>query len=109
MALARNEREVRRGFWRKLKGTAAKLPCAEDLVAAYYCAFDRQTPARVKAMLVASLAYFVVPTDALPDIMPALGFTDDAAVLAGAIRLVASHILPEHRAAAQRVLETKNS
>jgi uncharacterized membrane protein YkvA (DUF1232 family) len=109
VALARNEREVRRGFWRKLKVTAAKLPFAEDLVAAYYCAFDRQTPARVKAMLVASLAYFVVPADALPDIMPALGFTDDAAVLAGAIRLVASHILPEHRAAAQRALETKSS
>jgi uncharacterized membrane protein YkvA (DUF1232 family) len=37
--------------------------------------------------------------------MPILGFTDDAAVLATAIRLVASHIRPEHRDAARAALK----
>jgi uncharacterized membrane protein YkvA (DUF1232 family) len=34
-----------------------------------------------------------------------LGFTDDAAVLATAIRLVASHITPDHREAARAALQ----
>jgi uncharacterized membrane protein YkvA (DUF1232 family) len=42
-----------------------------------------------------------LPTDAIPDALPILGFTDDAAMLAAAINLMASHIRPEHRAAAK--------
>ncbi len=101
---AADEQEVRRGFWRKLRRLAAHLPFAEDLIAAHYCAFDRQTPLKVKAVLVGALAYFVLPTDAIPDFLPVIGYTDDAAVLAAAIKLVASHITPEHREAARRGL-----
>ena len=107
-ALARrfavDEQEVRRGFWRKLRRLAAQLPFAEDLIAAHYCAFDRQTPLKVKAVLIGALAYFVLPTDVVPDYLPVIGYTDDAAVLAAAIKLVASHITPEHREAAGRML-----
>ena len=46
---ARDERTVRRGFWVKVKRFGAGLPFAEDLLAAYYCAFDRDTPLQVKA------------------------------------------------------------
>ena len=88
---------LRRGFWRKTRHLAARLPFAEELLAAYYCAFDRDTPLQVKTTLVASIAYFVMPLDAIPDVLPALGFTDDAAVLATAVKLVASSIRPEHR------------
>src|SRR6185369_16668703 len=102
--LARDEDTVRRGFWRKLRRFAAQLPFAEDLLAAWYCAFDRDTPLKVKAALVGALAYFVLPFDVIPDMMPLLGFADDAAVLATALRLVASHMKPEHRAAAKRAL-----
>jgi uncharacterized membrane protein YkvA (DUF1232 family) len=101
---ARDEQEVRRGFWSKAKAVARQLPFAEDMVAAYYCAFDRDTPIQVKATLLGALAYFVLPTDAIPDMLPMLGFTDDAAVLLGALRLVSGHIRPEHREAAQRAL-----
>jgi uncharacterized membrane protein YkvA (DUF1232 family) len=101
----RDEAAVRRGFWSKLRRVAAGLPFAEDLVAAYYCAFDHDTPLKVKAALLAALAYFVLPIDFMPDVMPVLGFTDDAAVLATAIRMVASHIRPEHRAAAHAAIE----
>ena len=88
-------------FWRKLARVAAHIPFAEDLLAAYYCAFDRDTPLPVKATLVGALAYFVLPFDAIPDYLPVIGFTDDAAVLATAIRLVANHIRPAHREAAK--------
>ena len=88
--VARDEETVRREFWRKLKRFAARLPFAEDLLAAYYCAFDRDTPFQVKAALIGALAYFVLPFDAMPDIMPLLGFADDAAILATALRIVST-------------------
>ena len=102
--VATNEERVRRDFWRKAARVAARLPFAEDLLAAYYCAFDRDTPLQVKAALLGALAYFVLPFDVIPDMMPLFGFADDAAVLATALRLVASHLRPEHREAAKRAL-----
>ena len=56
------------------------------------------------AALVGALAYFVLPTDFIPDVLPIIGYSDDAAVLAAAIKLVSSHIRPDHREAAQRAL-----
>ena len=102
---AANEAHVRAGFWPKIRATISYIPFAEDALAAYYCAFDRETPGSVKAALVGALAYFVLPFDAIPDIVPILGFTDDAAMLAAAIKLVADHIRPEHRDAARKSLE----
>lgn len=93
-----------RGFWRKMRSVAARIPFAEDAVAAYYCALDRETPVRVRAAILGALAYFVLPADAVPDLLPALGFADDAAVLAATLQLVAAHVLPEHREAARRAL-----
>jgi uncharacterized membrane protein YkvA (DUF1232 family) len=98
-SFARDEETVRRGFWPKARRVAARLPFAEDLLAAYYCAFDRATPLQVKAALVGALAYFVLPFDGVPDVL--LGYTDDAAVLLTALRMVAGHMRPEHREAAQ--------
>jgi uncharacterized membrane protein YkvA (DUF1232 family) len=100
----RDEERVRRGFWPKLRRVAAKLPFAQDLLAAYYCAFDRRTPLQVKAALLGALAYFVLPADAMPDILPLLGYTDDALVLVTALRMVSGHIRDEHREAAREAL-----
>jgi uncharacterized membrane protein YkvA (DUF1232 family) len=96
---------MQRDFWHKAARVAARLPFAEDLLAAYYCAFDRATPMHVKAALLGALAYFVLPFDFMPDILPFLGFTDDAAVLLTAVRMVAGHMRPEHRDAARVALE----
>ena len=103
--LAEDRESVRRRFWIKLKRVVARLPFAEDLLAAYYCAFDKQTPRHVQAALLGAIAYFILPFDFIPDMLPVLGFTDDAAVLATAIRMVATHITPEHRDAARAALK----
>jgi uncharacterized membrane protein YkvA (DUF1232 family) len=103
--LARDRESVRRRFWSKLKRVAARLPFAEDLLAAYYCAFDRETPRHVQVALLGAVAYFILPFDFVPDMLPVLGFTDDAAVLATAIRMVASHITDDHRRAARAALQ----
>jgi uncharacterized membrane protein YkvA (DUF1232 family) len=104
-AFAEQEHKVRRDFWAKLKRFAAHLPFVEDLVAAYYCALDPATPMRVRGMLLATIAYFILPIDLIPDIVLGLGFADDAALLTAVIGMVAAHITPMHRAAAARALD----
>jgi uncharacterized membrane protein YkvA (DUF1232 family) len=103
--LARDSERVRKGFWAKFKRVASSLPFAEELVAAYYCAFDLRTPRHVQVALLGALAYFILPFDFVPDLLPLLGFGDDAAILATALRMVATHITPEHRAAAHAALQ----
>jgi uncharacterized membrane protein YkvA (DUF1232 family) len=102
--LAQDPESLRKRFWLKLKRVAVKLPFMEDLLAAYYCAFDRQTPRHVQAALLGAIAYFVLPFDFIPDMLPILGFTDDAAILATALRMVATHITPAHREAARAAM-----
>lgn len=101
----RDEETVRAGFWPKLKRVAAKLPFAEDLLAGYYCAFDRATPRHVQIALLGALAYFVFPADIVPDMLPMIGFTDDAAILATVLKLVSTNISEIHRTAARRTLD----
>lgn len=91
-------------FWKKLKRVLARVPFAEDLVAAYYCAMDSETPAYVRAVLLGAVAYFILPVDMIPDILAGLGFTDDASVLAAAIAAVGRHLQPKHRLLAQKAL-----
>lgn len=103
-AMERRERKVRRDFWGKFRRVAGHIPFADDLVAAYYCALDVNTPLRVRGTLLGALAYFILPIDMVPDFIAGFGFTDDAAVLAAAISMVSAHITPSHRAAAARAL-----
>ena len=102
--IARNEKIVDRDFWTKLRKVAGKVPFAEDAAAAYFCAVDPTTPAKVKATLFAALAYFVMPFDVVPDFLAGIGFTDDAAVIALALSMVAKNIQPGHRARARAAL-----
>lgn len=92
-------------FWKKLKRVLARIPFAEDLVAAYYCAADPETPGYVRAVLLGAVAYFVLPIDMVPDILAGLGFTDDASVLAAAVAAVGRHLQPCHRERARKALD----
>ena len=100
-AIARYERIVADGFWDKLLRLAGRVPFAEDLAASFYCVTDPATPAKVKGILLAALAYFVLPVDAIPDFLPVIGFTDDAAVFAIAFGLVSRSIKDDHYRAAR--------
>lgn len=101
---AREEATVRRDFWTKLKRLGGRIPFAEDLIAAYFCAVDPSTPNRVRLILMGAIAYFILPTDAVADFIPLLGFADDAAILAAAMTQVAGAITPEHKARAKAAL-----
>lgn len=95
---------VRRGFWSKIRGTLGKISFVEEAVAAFYAATDPLTPGWVKATLIGALAYFVLPFDGIPDFIVALGYTDDLAVLLGAMRAVGSHVTEAHRERAREAL-----
>jgi uncharacterized membrane protein YkvA (DUF1232 family) len=103
--LAADESGLRQRIWNKLKRETANIPFVEDALTAHYCAFDRNTPLYVKLALVGAVVYFLVPDDLIPDSIPVLGVADDAAVLAGAMKIFAAHIKPEHRQAAKLMLE----
>jgi uncharacterized membrane protein YkvA (DUF1232 family) len=100
-----NEQLVARGFWPKIRRVAARVPFAAEALAAWYAVQDRETPASAKGMMLAGLAYFVLPTDVIPDFIAGLGYTDDAAVLMAMVSLVGRHIQPRHREAAQAAVE----
>lgn len=91
-------------FWKKLRDNAGRIPFASELVAVWYCAIDPRTPSRVKAILMAAIAYFVLPIDLIPDFVLGLGYTDDLVVLAAAVRAVRPWINDSHRERARDAL-----
>lgn len=100
-----NEQRVTRGFWPKIRRVASKVPFAADALSLWWCAKDPTTPTAAKGMMLAALAYFVLPTDAIPDVLPAIGFTDDAAVIAALIAIVGKNLKPRHRDEAKTFLD----
>ena len=100
----RQQKRAKRKLVPKLLRVAGRIPFADDLASAYYCALDPDTPMKVKLVLFAAISYFVLPVDAIPDLVTGLGFTDDATVLATALGVVGSHIQEHHRLAARRLL-----
>lgn len=99
-----NEVRVREGFWPKVRKVAAKVPFIDDVLAVWWCARDPETPIAAKGMMMAALAYFILPTDVIPDVLAGVGFTDDAAVIAALLAVVGKNIKDRHRAAARRFL-----
>lgn len=102
--VAGQEDFVRRRFWAKVKRTIGRVPFLDQAVAAYYAATDPATPVRVKALLFAALAYFIVPADMIPDVLVGIGFVDDLAVLGTVIKSLRPHITDAHLARARAAL-----
>lgn len=99
-----DEEIVDAGFIDKVRKTLGRVPFSSEAVASYFCASDPDTPRSVKITIMAALAYFVVPTDMVPDFIAGLGFTDDAAVFWAAWRSIQGHIKDNHREQADAFL-----
>ncbi|MTI42877.1 uncharacterized membrane protein YkvA (DUF1232 family) [Roseibium hamelinense] len=95
---------VRERLLKTARKAARQIPFMEDVVAGYYCALDPATPSKVRASLLAALAYFVLPVDVVPDFIVGIGFGDDATILMGVIAMVRSHVRDEHITAAKEAL-----
>ena len=100
-----NEMRVRKGFWPKMRRTAARIPFAGQAMAAWYAAQDPKTPLAAKGLILGALAYFVLPVDAIPDVCAGIGFTDDAAVIAAVLATLGAHLKPRHHDQAAQALK----
>jgi uncharacterized membrane protein YkvA (DUF1232 family) len=100
-----NETRVREGFWPKMGRVAARIPFAGQVVSVYYAARDPQTPMAAKGIMMGALAYFVLPVDAIPDVLAGIGFTDDAAVITAVLATLGANVKRRHREAAERALD----
>ena len=100
-----NEQRVDEGFWPKIRRVVARVPFAKDALSVWYCAKDDDTPIAAKGMMLAALAYFVLPIDAIPDFIVGLGYTDDAAVFAALLAVLGRNLKPKHKEAARRDIE----
>ncbi len=90
---------------RKAARLVGKVPFVRDIVAAYYAVMDPATPVRARLVLTTAIAYFVLPIDLIPDFLPMLGFTDDMAVLAMAVKTVADAVKGQHYDRADAALQ----
>ena len=101
--MGENGRYTDRDFWRKLNRFAkiAGRKVVEKALCLYYATTAKETPTWAKGVMGGALTYFIAPVDAIPDIVPFAGFTDDFGVLVCAVITVNAHITEkiEQRAA----------
>lgn len=94
-------------FWRTLakviKLTGVGL--IEKALVLYYSAKDDSTPKWAKSVIFGALGYFVFPLDAIPDIVPVAGYTDDISVIIAALGTVTLYIKDEHKQLAKAKVE----
>ena len=100
-----NEVRVKAGFWPKIGRVAARIPFANQAVSVYYAARDPETPMAAKGIMLGALAYFVMPIDAIPDVLAGIGFTDDAAVITAVIATLGANVRKRHRELAEKALD----
>ena len=81
-------------FWEKVKKFAIKAGSNVIYAALklYYALQSTDTPAWAKAVILGALGYFIAPIDAIPDMVPVVGFADDLGVLAAAAATVSLYI-----------------
>jgi len=93
-------------YWEKINGFAkgAGKEVVEKALQLYYSMQASNTPTWAKAVIIAALGYFISPLDAIPDIVPFVGFADDLGVLAAAIATVATYITDDVKAKAEAKL-----
>jgi uncharacterized membrane protein YkvA (DUF1232 family) len=91
-------------FWSKVKDFAltAGREVIEKALWLYYAAQNPDTPVWAKTAIYAALAYFVMPFDAIPDVIPVVGYTDDLGTLAAAVTTVSMYITADVKAQAEQ-------
>jgi uncharacterized membrane protein YkvA (DUF1232 family) len=81
-------------FWNKLKRFAhsAGEDVVERALLLFYALKSPKTPKWAKTVVLGALAYFIMPMDAIPDVVPVVGYTDDLGALAAALVAVRLYV-----------------
>lgn len=96
-----------KGLWEKLKQVAVQAgkDVVEKVLMLYFAAQRPETPIWAKTVIYSALAYFILPTDAIPDFTPFVGYADDVSTIAAALVTVAMCITPEVKQSAKQKLQ----
>lgn len=70
----------------------------------FYAYQRNETPTWAKNTVLSTLGYFLSPIDAIPDLTPVIGYTDDLGVLSFGLVTIAAYINEEVRASARKKL-----
>lgn len=99
-----DKEHVEKNLWPKVKRIAAKVPGVSDVLALYFYMNSDVASLQHKASALASLAYFIIPIDLIPDILGPIGYVDDLAVVSGLIAFIGSEVMKPYRAYARKWL-----
>ena len=93
-------------MWSKISGFAksAGQQVVYAVLLLFYMMKDPGTELKKKVIIGAALGYFILPADAIPDLTPLLGFTDDLGVLIYALSQISSTITDDIRQKAKQKL-----
>lgn len=88
-----------RRFWNKIGrvARAAGADLAEKALCLYYVVSEGNAPVWARTAALGALGYLLSPIDAIPDLTPVLGYTDDLAVITAALATLTVYVTPEIR------------
>ena len=77
-------------FWSKVTTVAKKAGIKVIYMALllYYALDSTSLSVKDRALIIGALGYFILPLDLVSDLMPAIGFLDDAAILLAIVKLL---------------------
>lgn len=86
-----------KSLWEKIKkfSKQAGTKVIYAVLLLYYAMLDNKISMKPKLLIVASLGYFILPTDAIFDLTPIIGFSDDLGVLIFALNQISSIVTAE--------------
>ncbi|MDD4107998.1 MAG: DUF1232 domain-containing protein [Prolixibacteraceae bacterium] len=93
-------------LWKKIKhfSKSAGTTVVYAVLILYYIMTDKKTTIKTKLSITAALGYFILPTDAIFDLTPLIGYSDDLGVLIFALSMLSSNITPEIKNRAKQKL-----
>jgi uncharacterized membrane protein YkvA (DUF1232 family) len=84
---------VDENLWGKLEHSGRRISFAKDILALYRYMKDPLVRWYRKAIVVATLVYFIVPIDTIPDITPLFGYLDDLGVITALLKYLGSELM----------------
>ncbi|MCD6354741.1 MAG: DUF1232 domain-containing protein [Prolixibacteraceae bacterium] len=95
-----------KSLWEKIKkfSKSAGVKVIYAVLLLFYAMKDKSVSMKTKLSIAAALGYFILPSDAILDLTPIIGFSDDLGVLLFALSQIAESITPEIKEKARKKL-----
>lgn len=95
-------------FWEKIKEVliTAGLPLIYKATQLYFVMQKPDCPIHIKAAIVATLGYFILPIDIIPDFVPFVGFSDDLSAIAAALIMAQMYVDEEVKRKAREMIDS---